>query len=267
MKEKNGGKTNPKRAWEGGDYFVSSHHLQWVSELLCEAMEPHAASRVLDIACGNGNASLSAARRGCRVTGIDLAPELLDQAYERASAEHVDIDFLEGDAENLPFADEAFDVVLSTFGIMFAPDRKRAASELLRTLKPRGKIGLANWWSHTDVRIGEVLAKYAPPSSPDPAPNQWTNEEGLRALFSDALSSLKVSHKQVMYRFPSPSAYADAILTRYPPWKRIADTLGLEAFENLKRDLIEEVDRHNCSGDETLVSPRDYIQIIGTKRK
>ncbi|MGB7874539.1 MAG: class I SAM-dependent methyltransferase [Anaerolineales bacterium] len=265
MTDKDSGKKSPKRGWIGGDYFVASHHLQWVSEVLCEAMDLHATERVLDIACGNGNASISAARRGCRVTGIDLAWELLGQADERSKAEHVDIRFLEGDAENLPFADASFDAILSTFGVMFAPDRQQAVSELLRVLKADGEIGLATWWSNTEVRISDVFSRYTPPLSPEPPLNPWTNEAGLRTLFGDRLSELSIMPMQVMYRFPSPDAYADAMLTRYPPWKRIADSLEPDAVENLKSDLIEEVNRHNRSGDETLVSPRDYLQIIGTK--
>jgi len=263
MKDKE--RANPKRGWIGGDNFVSSHHLQWVSELLCETMELHATERTLDIACGNGNASLSAARRGCHVTGIDLAPELLNQASERAKAEHVELHLLEGDAENLPFEDSSFDVVLSTFGVMFAPDRQRALTELLRVLKPGGKIGLATWWSNTDVRIADVIDKYVPPSPPKPPINPWTNEPGLRALFGDSVSALNIIPQQVMYRFPSPSAYAETMLTRYGPWKKLADALEPGAFENLKQDLIQEVKRHNRSGDYTLVSPRDYLQVIGVK--
>jgi len=266
MTEPDNRKINPKRGWIGGDNFVSSHHLQWVSEALCEAMDLHATERTLDIACGNGNASLSAARRGCRVTGIDIARELLRQARERSSAEHVHIHFLEGDAEELPFGDGTFDVILSTFGIMFAPDRLKAVNELLRVLKSGGKIGLATWWSKTDVRIGEVLGKYASVPPPDPSLNPWASEDGLRRLFGDAVGSLDVLPRQVMYRFPSPTAYAEVMVTRYGPWKRIADSLTPDEIRALKRDLIEEVNRHNRSGDKTLVSPRDYLQIIGVKR-
>lgn len=258
--------SKPKPAWKGGNYFVSSRHLQWVSEALCEAMDLHATERTLDIACGNGNASLSAARRGCRVTGIDLVSDLLEQARIRARAEHVHLEVLEGNTENLPFADSSFEVILSTFGVMFAPDRQRAVRELLRVLKPGGKVGLATWWSNTDVRISEVFAKYDPPASTEPSPNPWTNVEGLHALFGDRLSSLRIAPRQVMYRFPSPAAYAEEMLTSYPPWKRFAASLKPAALENLKHDLTEEVKRHNRSGDETLVSPRDYLQIIGVKR-
>jgi len=259
-------KTGPKRGWIGGDNFVSSHHLPWVREALCEAMDLHATKRTLDIACGNGNASLSAARRGCHVTGVDIARELLGQARERSNAEHVHIHFLEGDAEDLPFGDTSFDVILSTFGVMFAPDRLKAVDELLRVLKAGGKIGLATWWSNTDIRISEVFAKYMPPLSPEPPSNPWSNEVGLRTLFGDRLSSLRITPMQVMYRFPSPVAYAEVMVTRYGPWKKFADSLKPDEVEALKRDLIEEVNRHNRSGDDTLVSPRDYLQIIGVKR-
>jgi SAM-dependent methyltransferase len=259
-------KAGTKGSWKGGDYFISSRHLQWVSETLCEAMDVHAADRVLDIACGNGNASLSAARRGCHVTGIDIARELLEQAGERAGAEHVDPEFLLGDAEDLPFDKSSFDVILSTFGVMFAPDRQKALSELLRVLKPGGKIGLATWWSNTDVRISAVFARYETPALTEPPPNPWTSEEGLQDIFGDTLRSLQITPMQVMYRFASPAAYADAMLARYPPWKRFADSLMPEAVEKLKHDLIKEVRRHNRSGDDTLVSPRDYLQIIGVKK-
>jgi len=266
MAETKNNDANPEPAWEGGNYFVSSRHLQWVSEALCEAMDLHATERALDIACGNGNASLSAARRGCRVTGIDLASDLLTQAHIRARAEHVNLEALEGDAQNLSFADSSFDVILSTFGVMFAPDRQRAVGELLRVLKHGGKIGLATWWSNTDVRISEVFARYESPPTTEPSPNPWKDQAGLRALFGDRLSSLRIAPRQVMYRFPSPAAYAEMMLSSYPPWKKFAASLKPAALENLKRDLTEEAQRHNRSGDETLVSPRDYLQIIGIKR-
>jgi len=245
---KNLKKGKPSQAWMGGDYFVASRHLQWVSEALCKAMDVHAADRVLDIACGNGNASLSAARRGCHVTGIDIAQELLELARERSRTEHVDPVFLVADAENLPFDPASFDVILSTFGVMFAPDRRKALSELLRVLKPGGKIGLATWWSNTDVRINEVFARYQPPVLTEPPPNPWTSEEGLRDLFGDALASLRIRPLQVMYRFATPAAYADVMLARYPPWKRFTSSLEPETVEDLKHDLTEEVMRHNRSG-------------------
>jgi len=201
-----------------------------------------------------------------RQHGIDLASDLLEQARIRARAEHVKLDILEGNAENLSFADSSFDVILSTFGIMFAPDRQRAVRELLRVLKPGRKIGLATWRSNTDVRISEVFANYETPSSTELSPNLWTNIEGLHALFGDKLNSMRIVPKQVMYRFPSPAAYAEVMLSSYPPWKKFAASLNPATLEKLKHDLTEEVKRHNRSGDETLVSPRDYLQIIGAKR-
>ena len=168
--------------------------------------------------------------------------------------------------EDLPFDESSFDMILSTFGVMFAPDRQRALSELLRVLKPGGKIGLATWWSNTDVRISAVFARYETPALTKTSPNPWTSEEGLQDLFGDALGSLHITPMQVMYRFATPAAYADTMLARYPPWKRFADSLEPETVKKLKHDLTEEVKRHNRSGDETLVSPRDYLQIIGVKK-
>src|SRR6478735_9074730 len=138
-------KTRQQAAWSSGNYAIVGSTLQIVGEELCEALDLKAGSKVLDVAAGNGMASLAAARRWCDVTSTDYVPALLDQRRARAAAEGAKIEFREADAENLPFADNSFDVVLSTFGVMFAPNQDRAAAELLRVCKPKGKIGLANW--------------------------------------------------------------------------------------------------------------------------
>jgi ubiquinone/menaquinone biosynthesis C-methylase UbiE len=248
--------------WASGDYNVVSHQLQIVSELLCETVDVHAGTAVLDIACGNGNTSLSAARRGCRVTGIDLTPELLEQGRRRAAAEHLNIDFQEGDAESLPFDDVSFDTVLSTFGIMFVPDRRKALSEMLRVLKPGGKIGLANWWSGTALAHRAIIARY----STAPPPNPWTNEDGIRELFDDTVSSLSARVQQVIYRSPSVSHYVEGRRQRFAPCQKVFASLTPDAAENLKQELIAEFAKHNRSGDETLVLPMDYLEVVAVKR-
>ncbi|HEU0292248.1 MAG TPA: class I SAM-dependent methyltransferase [Anaerolineales bacterium] len=247
-------KTSAKQIWASGDCFVTSRHWQWVSEVLCEALDLRATYHTLDIATGNGNTALSAARRGCTVTAIDLTPELLDYARRRAIAEHLQIDFREEDAENLSFEDDSFDVVLATFGII----SMSALGEMFRVLKPGGKIGLANWRSDTAIRINDVFARYVPASPPVP----WTNEEGLRELFGDAFRSLTITPKQFFYRFPSATDYVEKRFAGFGPWKDILTSLASDAAENLKGDLIAEVEKYNISGDETLVLPQDYLQII-----
>jgi ubiquinone/menaquinone biosynthesis C-methylase UbiE len=194
MAELNDVKAQHRALWASGDYTVVSHHLQMVSEVLCEAVDVHAGTAVLDIACGNGNTALAAARRGCRVIGIDLTPALLEQGRQRAAAERLAIDFQEGDAEHLTFDAATFNTVLSTFGIMFVPDRTQALREMLRVLKPGGKIGLANWWSGTARAHTAILAKY----SSAPPPNPWTQEEGVRTLFGETVRTLSIRVQQVM---------------------------------------------------------------------
>jgi ubiquinone/menaquinone biosynthesis C-methylase UbiE len=255
-------KAQHRALWASGDYTVVSHHLQMVSEVLCEAVEVHAGTAVLDIACGNGNTALAAARRGCRVTGLDLTPPLLEQGRQRAAAERLAIDFQEGDAEQLPFAAATFDTVLSTFGIMFVPDRAQALQEMLRVLKPGGKIGLANWWSGTTRAHTAILAQY----SSAPPPNPWTQEEGVRALFGETVHPLSTRVQQVMYRFPSAAHFVEAMRQRFPSWRRVFAPLAPEVAAHLTQELIAESAKHNCSGDATLVLPMEYLEVVAVKR-
>ncbi len=261
MAENHEVKAQQRTMWASGDYNVVSHKLQMVSELLCEAVDVHAGTAVLDIACGNGNTSLSAARRGCRVTGVDLTPKLLEQGRQRAAAEQVDIDFQEGDAESLAFDPASFDTVLSTFGIMFVPDSRKALSEMLRVLKPGGKVGLANWWSGTTRAHNAIMAKYASA----PPPNPWTSEDGLRALFGETVHPLTIRVQQVLYRFASTAYYVEAMSQRFPSWRRVFTSLAPEVAAQLKQELIDESEKHNCSGDATLVLPMEYLQVVAVK--
>jgi len=262
MAEPDDGKAQHRDLWASGDYTVVSHHLQMVSEVLCEAVDVHAGTAVLDIACGTGNTALAAARRGCRVTGIDLTPTMLEQARQRAAAERLAIAFQEGDAEHLPFEAATFDTVLSTFGIMFVPDRTQALQEMLRVLTPGGTIGLANWWSGTARAHTAILAQY----SSAPPPNPWTQEEGVRALFGETVHPLTIRVQQVMYRFPSAAAYVEAMRKRFPSWCRVFAPLAPEATAQLTQALIAESEKHNRSGDETLVLPMDYLEVVAVKR-
>src|SRR5262245_2032309 len=185
-------KKQEQQTWATGDYAILGSRLVIVSELLCETVDLRAKHRVLDVATGHGNTALAAARRGCAVTGIDFTTPLLEQARQRAAAEHLQIDFQMGDIEMIPFPDEAFDIVLSTFGVMFSTDRTGTAKELLRVCRAGGKIGLVNWTA-TGANVAEAQAKgkYFP-APPDAPTNPWMTADGLQALFGDQVASLEV---------------------------------------------------------------------------
>lgn len=237
-----------------------------VSELLCEAVDLRANHRVLDVATGHGNTALAAARRGCDVTGIDFAPALLALARQRAAAEHLQVNFQEGDAEDIPFPAESFDVVLSTFGSPFASDQHTAAQELVRVSRAGGKIGLANW-AATGANLVEnrIIGKYVP-ADPDAAPNLWGTQEGLRELFGESIATLQVTPRSVVFRFRSTGAYVDTIRHHHGPCMKLFDGLDEDNQERLRRELIEGLSYFNQSGDETLVLPFDYLEVVATKR-
>ena len=186
-------KARQQGAWSSGDYAVVGTTLQIVGEELCEALDIRAGQKVLDVAAGNGNISLAAARRWCDVIATDYVPALLEKAYERAAAERLQIEFREADAEALPFKDRSFDVVVSTFGVMFTPDQEKAATELMRVCKPGGKIGLANWTP--DGFIGQLfktIGKYLPPPAGVKSPALWGTSARINEMFGSHASSIKV---------------------------------------------------------------------------
>ena len=237
-----------------------------VSELLCEAVDLRANHRVLGVATGHGKTALAAARRGCDVTGIDFAPALLAHARQRAAAEHLQVNFQEGDAEDIPFPAESFDVVLSTFGSTFAADQYTAAGELVRVCRAGGKIGLANWApSGANVVEGRIMSKYLP-ANPDAPPSLWGTQDGLRELFSESVATLQVTPRSVVYRFRSTGAYVDTIRYYLGPCIKLFDGLDEDTQERLRRELIEGMSNFNQSGDETLVLPFDYLEVVATKR-
>lgn len=211
-------KTRQQAAWSSGDYAVIGTTLQGVGESLAEACDLCWDERVLDVAAGNGNASLAAARRGCRVTSTDYVAALLDRGAERARAERLDIAFQAADAEALPFADASFDVVLSTFGVMFTPDQPRAAAEMLRVCRPGGRIGLANWTP--DGFIGQLfrtLGRHLPPPAGLKPPSAWGVPTHLRELFGDAVGELRATPQTFCFRYRSPEHFVEVLRTWYGP--------------------------------------------------
>src|SRR6476646_6190763 len=180
-------KQRQQQTWNSGDFDRIAVQIMITGELLCEAIDIHPGQSVLDVACGSGNAAISAARRYGKVTGVDYVPALLERARERAAFEQLEATFVEGDAENIPISDGSFDVVLSTVGSMFAPNQEKAASELVRVCRPGGKIGLVNW-TPTGF-IGEmfrIILRLLPPPAGIKPPPMWGTEERLRELFGDA---------------------------------------------------------------------------------
>src|SRR5262252_3858397 len=194
-------KTRQQAAWSSGDYAVVGTTLQIVGETLCEALDLRSGARVLDVAAGNGNATLAAARRWCDVTSTDYVTSLLESGRLRAQAEGHTIQFQEADAENLPFPDASFDVVMSTFGVMFAPDQDKAASELARVCKPGGKIGLANWTPESFIgQLFKTIGKYIPPAPGVKSPALWGTTARLEELFGKTAKEIRATSREFIFR-------------------------------------------------------------------
>jgi ubiquinone/menaquinone biosynthesis C-methylase UbiE len=259
-------KERQQKAWSSGDYGKVGVTLVLMAECLCEAADLRSGRQVLDVATGNGNAALAAARRFCDVIGIDYVPMLLEEGRERAAAEGLRVDFREGDAENLPFTDASFDVVLSTLGVMFAPDQGKVASELLRVCRPGGKICLTNWTP--DSFIGDffrTIGKHVPPPPLPNSPFRWGTEEGIGELLGDGVAELKMERRSFAFRYRSAQHFVDYFKGFYGPSLKAFEALDTEGREHLERDIIELVDRSNSSGDETAVVPSDYLEVVAVR--
>ncbi len=260
-------KERQRRAWASGDYAVFGAALLIMSEHLCEAVDLRPGQRVLDVATGSGNAALAAARRFCYVTGIDYVPALLKWGRERASAERLQATFREGDAENIPFQDASFDVVLSTVGVMFAPDQEKAAGELLRVCRPGGKIGLANWTPDSFAgEIGSLFGRYMPPSPGLEPPVLWGTEQRLRELLGGGARDLRIARRSFVFRYRSVRHYLDVLQTYLGPTRETFLALHPVRRGNLIDELGDLIGRFNRSDDETMVVPSDYLEVVATRR-
>jgi ubiquinone/menaquinone biosynthesis C-methylase UbiE len=260
-------KTRQQAAWSSGNYAVVGNTLQIVGEELCEALDLRSGSKVLDVAAGNGMASLAAARRWCQVTSTDYVPALLERGRARAAAEGMEIEFAEADAENLPFADNSFDTVLSTFGVMFTPNQDKAAAELMRVCKPKGRIGLANWTP--DGFIGQVfktLGKYLPPPAGAKSPALWGTRARLTEMFGAGASAIVAEPRSFNFRYRSPEHFLDVFKTFYGPVLKAFAALETAKQQELADDLHALLVRMNRASDGTLVVPSEYLEVIITKR-
>ncbi|WP_201860237.1 class I SAM-dependent methyltransferase [Microvirga soli] len=259
-------KTRQQGAWSSGDYAVVGTTLQIVGEELCEAIDLRAGQRVLDVAAGNGNVSLAAARRWCDVVATDYVPALLVRARERAEAERLPITIREADAEALPFENESFDVVVSTFGVMFTPDQERAAAELLRVCRRGGKIGLANWTPEGFIgQMFKTIGRHMPPPAGMRPPSLWGQREHLDHLLGHGATSIQARRKHFVFRYRSPEHCLEVFKTFYGPVLKTFAALQPEAQEALRKDLLWLITEFNRSGDETMVVPSEYLEVVITR--
>jgi len=260
-------KTKQQAAWSSGDYAVVGTTLQIVGEQLCESLDLRAGERVLDIAAGNGNVTLAAARRWCDVVATDYVPALLERAMARARAEHLDIETQQADAEALPFANGSFDVVVSTFGIMFTPDQETAAAEMARVCRSGGKMGLANWTPQGFIgQMFKTLGSYLPPPAGVKSPALWGTRERLDELFAASAASIAAETRDFVFRYRSPAQFLDVFSTYYGPVLKALAALDEPKRNALLADLEALIARFNRANDGTMVVPGEYLEAVIVKR-
>jgi len=260
-------KTKQQAAWASGDYAIVGTTLQIVGEELCEALDLRGKERVLDVAAGNGNATLAAARRWCDVVSTDYVPSLLENGRRRAEAEGAAVTFQTADAEALPFPDASFDVVTSTFGVMFSANHDKAAVELLRVCKPKGRIGMANWTP--DGFIGQVfktLGKHLPPPPGAKSPALWGTRARLDEMFGRGAASIDAQPKIFNFRYRSAAHFMDVFKTYYGPMLKAFGALDESKRSYLHDDLVALIARMNRASDGTMVVPSEYLEIVIVRR-
>jgi ubiquinone/menaquinone biosynthesis C-methylase UbiE len=259
-------KSRQQTAWSSGDYAMIGTTLQIVGEMLCEAVDLRSNHRVLDVAAGNGNATLAAARRFADVVSTDYVGALLDRGRERAKADRLPVRFQEADAEALPFADASFDVVLSTFGVMFTPNQEQAANELRRVCRPGGKIGMANWTPEGFIgRLFKTIGKYVPPAPGVKSPALWGSKAHLDTLFGSK-TIVAAESRNFVFRYKSPKHWLELFRTYYGPVLKAFEAIDPNAREALAADLYALLDEFNLAEDGTLVVPSEYLEIVVIKK-
>jgi ubiquinone/menaquinone biosynthesis C-methylase UbiE len=260
-------KKNQRAAWETGDYPRVGNTLQIIAELLVEAADVRSGQRVLDVACGQGNAAMAAARRFATASGVDYATNLLAQGRDRAAAEHLDVTFTEGDAENLPFPDASFDLTLSTVGVMFAPDHQRAADELVRVTAPGGRIALASWTPSGMVgQLFKTVASWAPPPAGVRPGTLWGTPGHLTELFGERVEWTGVTVRNYVFRYHSPEHFSQWFRDHYGPITKLAGTLSGDDLDRFADDLAGVARQFNRAEDGTVVAPSEYLEAVGVRR-
>jgi ubiquinone/menaquinone biosynthesis C-methylase UbiE len=259
-------KDRQQAAWTSGNYAVVGTTLQIVGEDLCEALDLRSGQKVLDVAAGNGNATLAAARRWCEVVSTDYVSKLLQLGELRANAEGLDIEFKTADAEALPFGDASFDVVLSTFGVMFTANHAKAADELFRVCKPGGKIGMANWTPEGFIgQMFKVIGRHVAPPPGAKSPSLWGTAEQLKEWFASRAESVVAKPRHFTFRYLSPEHFLETFKTFYGPMLKAFLTLDPNAQQKLDNDVLALIDRFNRAKDGTMVAPSEYLEIVVKK--
>ncbi len=260
-------KQRQQSTWASGDFAVIGTTLQIVGESLAEAADVRAGERVLDVAAGNGNATLAAARRFAAVTSTDYVPALLDKGRERARAEGLTAHFQVADAEALPFADASFDVVLSTFGAMFTPEHAKAAHEMQRVLRPGGRVGLANWTPEGFIgRLFKVIGAHLPPPAGLQSPALWGTEAHIHELFGARARKMHFERRLFNFRYRSAAHWVQIFRDYYGPTHKAFVALEGAARQALERDITSLLAQMNVGGAFSLVVPSEYLEIVVTKR-
>jgi ubiquinone/menaquinone biosynthesis C-methylase UbiE len=260
-------KTKQQATWTSGDYAIIGTTLQIVGESLAEAIDVRAGERVLDVAAGNGNATLAAARRFAEVTSTDYVPALLEKGRARAQAEGLKVAYQVADAENLPFEDGSFDVVLSTFGAMFTPDQARTAREMLRVSRSGGRIGLTNWTPEGFIgQLFKIIGAYVPPPAGIKSPLLWGTEPHIVALFGSSAADIRCVRKQFVFRYRSAEHWIQMFRDFYGPTVKAFAALDASRQAALNHDIAALLDKHNVGGKSSLVVPSEYLEVVIVKR-
>ncbi len=259
-------KARQNAAWASGDYAVVGTTLQIVGETLAESMDTMPGARVLDVAAGNGNATLAFARRWHRVTSTDYVQALLDKGRLRAQAEGLDVEFRTADAEALPFDNDAFDAVVSTFGVMFAPNQAQAAAELVRVCRPGGQIGLANWTPQGFIgQLFRTLGRHVAPPAGVKSPALWGDRDWIDATFGPAARVIQVTPRTFTFRYKSPAHFVDVFRALYGPVHKAFGALDEAGRESLSRDMLALIDSLNVASDGSMSVPGAYAEVIVLK--
>lgn len=260
-------KQRQQATWASGDFAIIGVTLQIVGESLAEAADIRANEKVIDIAAGNGNATLAAARRFAQVTSTDYVPALLEKGKVRAAAEGLAVTFREADAEALPFPDAGFDAALSTFGVMFTPEHARSASEMMRVLRPGGRIGMANWTPEGFIgQLFKTIGKHVPPPAGLKSPALWGTENYLQELFGDQAARIEATRKVFNFRYASAKHWLQMFRDYYGPVYKAFAAVGADGEPALEKDLTDLLERFNTASAASLVVPGEYLEVVVTKR-
>jgi ubiquinone/menaquinone biosynthesis C-methylase UbiE len=258
-------KGRQQRAWSSGDYAIVGVTLQIVGEAICEAVDLRSNQRVLDVAAGNGNASLAAARRFAEVVSTDYVGALLERGRTRAEADRLSVIFREADAEALPFDDASFDVVLSTFGVMFTPNHQQAADEMIRVCRPGGKIGLANWTPESFIgQLFKTIGKHVPPPAGVQSPALWGTRLHLDKLLG-GMARVEAQSRHFVFRYESSEHWIEVFRNYYGPVVKAFEALDAAGRASLETDISALLDKFNVAKDGTLVIPSEYLEVVVTR--